>query len=57
MAQFIHTNITNPTITHAGKVMHVIADCIKAIKGVGYSGRIIEMQQLKQLTKLKKQAV
>ena len=32
--QFQHKDITNPTITHQDKIMHAIADCVKAIKGM-----------------------
>jgi hypothetical protein len=32
--QFQHKHITNPSITHANKVMHALADCIKAIQGM-----------------------
>jgi hypothetical protein len=32
--QFQHKRITNPSITHANKVMHGLAECIKAIKGM-----------------------
>jgi hypothetical protein len=32
--QFQHKRITNPSITHADKVMHALAECIKAIQGM-----------------------
>ena len=32
--QFQHKHITNPTITHANKVMHALADCVKALQGM-----------------------
>jgi hypothetical protein len=32
--QFQHKCITNPSITHANKVMHALAECIKAIQGM-----------------------
>jgi hypothetical protein len=32
--QFQHKRITNPSITHANKVMHALAECIKAIQGM-----------------------
>ncbi len=32
--QFQHKRITNPTITHAVKVMHALADCVKALQGM-----------------------
>jgi hypothetical protein len=31
---FEHKGITNPSITHADKVMQVLAECIKAIQGM-----------------------
>jgi hypothetical protein len=37
--QFQHKRITNPTITHANKVMHALADCIKALHGMTSSAR------------------
>ncbi len=32
--QLHHKHITNPSITHANKVMHAQAECIKAIQGM-----------------------
>jgi hypothetical protein len=32
--QFQHKCITNPSITHANKVTHALADCVKAIPGM-----------------------
>ena len=49
-AQFSHKNITKPTITHADKIMAVIADCAKSIKKLGSNNGAGEMQQLLQLT-------
>ena len=37
--QFQHKRITNPTITHTDKVMHALADCIKAIQGMTSNAR------------------
>jgi hypothetical protein len=37
--QFQHKRITNPTITHANKVMHALADCVKALHGMMSSAR------------------
>jgi hypothetical protein len=37
--QFQHKRITNPTITHANKVMHALADCVKALHGMTSSTR------------------
>jgi hypothetical protein len=31
---FQHKRITNPTITHADKMMHALADCVKALQGM-----------------------
>jgi hypothetical protein len=32
--QFQHKRITNPSITHANKMMHALADCVKAIQSM-----------------------
>jgi hypothetical protein len=37
--QFQHKHITNPTITHANKVMHALANCVKALHGMTSSAR------------------
>ncbi len=37
--QFQHKRITNPTITHADKVMHTFAECVKALQGMTGSAR------------------
>jgi hypothetical protein len=37
--QFEHKRITNPTITHANKVIHALADCVKALQGMTGSAR------------------
>ncbi len=37
--QFQHKCITNPTITHADKVMHALADCVKTLQGMMGSAR------------------
>jgi hypothetical protein len=37
--QFQHKRITNPTITHTNKVMHALADCVKALQGMTGSAR------------------
>ena len=50
--QFNHKNITRPTITHANKVMAVIADCAKAIKELSGKNRTEQMQPLLQLTEV-----
>ena len=48
-AQFSHKNITMLTITHADKFMEAIAECAKAIKGIGSRNGKDEMKQLRQL--------
>ena len=47
--QFSHKDITRPNITHADKFMEAIAECVKAIKGIGSRNGKDEMQQLRQL--------
>jgi len=37
--QFQHKRITNPIITHADKVMHALADCVKALQGMTSNAR------------------
>ena len=49
-AQFSHQKITKPTITHADKIMSVIADCNKAIKKMSSNDGADELQQLLKLT-------
>jgi hypothetical protein len=39
MVQFQHKHITNPSITHIDKVMHTLADCVKAIQGLTSKAR------------------
>ena len=48
--QFAHKDITNPTISHADKVIAAIADCARAIKGLSGPNGAEQMQQLLQLT-------
>ena len=48
---FSHKTIMRPTITHADKVMHAIADCVRAIKDINSSHGAKEMRQLVELTK------
>jgi hypothetical protein len=48
--QFQHKCITNPSITHADKVMHALADCIKAIQGMtGKDRHSPAMKDLQQI--------
>ena len=51
-AQFQHKNITNPTVTHADKVMKAIEDCAHTIKGLQTEGNDIDMRQLNKLEEL-----
>jgi hypothetical protein len=37
--QLQHKRITNPSITHADKVMHALAECVKAIQGMTGNAR------------------
>jgi hypothetical protein len=37
--QFQHKRITNPSITHADKVMQALAKCVKAIQGMTVKDR------------------
>ncbi len=43
--QFQRKCITNPTITHANKVMHALADCVKALQGMTGSARNVQAAQ------------
>jgi len=58
--QFQHKRITNPTITHANKVMHALADCVKALQGMTSSTRNSQashgLQHIIQATKAHVQA-
>ena len=48
--QFEHKRITNPSITHANKVMHALADCIKAIQGMtGKDRHSLAMKDLQRI--------
>ena len=44
--QLSHKNITNPTITHADKVMNAISACATALKGVADVKTPKELQDL-----------
>ena len=58
--QFQHKRITNPTITHANKVMHALADCVKALQGMMSSTRnsqaAQDLQRIIEATKAHVQA-
>jgi hypothetical protein len=48
--QFQHKRITNPTITHADKLMQALADCIKALQGMmGITRNSQAAQDLQQI--------
>ena len=48
-AQFQHKHITNPSLTHSDKLMHAIADCHRAIKGLGRGANDADMRDLRRL--------
>ena len=48
--EFRHKRITNPTITHADKVMKAIADCARTITDTNSEQGREEMRQLAELT-------
>ena len=58
--QFQHKRITNPTITHADKVMHALADYVKALQGMTSSTKnsqaAHDLQQIIEATKAHVQA-
>jgi hypothetical protein len=47
-----HKDITNLTITHAGKMMNVISACAAALKGVTGEKMPKEMQDLQETVKI-----
>ena len=44
--QFQHKRITNPSITHANKMMHALADFVKAIQGMKGTDRNLRPQRI-----------
>ncbi len=48
---FKHKNITNPTITHADKVMQALAECIKTITGATGETTAQEVKALQHIVK------
>jgi len=58
--QFQHKRITNPTIIHADKVMHALANCVKALQGMMSSARnsqaAQDLQRIIEATKAHVQA-
>ncbi len=49
--QFKHKNITNPTITHADKVMQALAECAKTITGATGGTTAQEVKDLQSIIK------
>merc|ERR1712086_335197 len=47
-----HKNITNPSITHADKVMHAISACAAALRGVAGGRTPKELQDLQQIIEI-----
>jgi hypothetical protein len=47
--QFMHKNITNPTLTPADKIMNAVANCYKALRGQPNHESDAQLQQMKQL--------
>jgi hypothetical protein len=43
--QFQHQRLTNPTLTHTDKVMHALADWVKALQGMTSSARNLQAAQ------------
>ncbi len=48
---FKHKNITNPTITHADKVMQALAECVKTITGATGGTTAQEAKDLQRIVK------
>ncbi len=48
---FKHKNITNPTITHADKVMQALAECVKTIIGATGGTTAQEVKDLQRIAK------
>ena len=47
--QFKHKHITNPTVTHAGKVMKSLSECVTTIQGLGGGDGNHHMRDLKRV--------
>jgi len=58
--QFQHKHIINPTITHADKVMHALADCVNTLQGTTSRARnsqaAQDLQRIIEATKAHVQA-
>jgi hypothetical protein len=48
---FKHKNITNPTITHADKVMQALVECVKTITGATEGTTAQEVKDLQHIIK------
>ncbi len=48
---FKHKNITNPTVTHADKVMQALAECVKIITGATGGTSAQEVKDLQRIVK------
>ena len=48
--QFQHKNITNPTVTPHDKLMHALADCAKAIKGIENIDTSQDLRDIQRIT-------
>jgi hypothetical protein len=48
---FKHKNITNPTITHADKVMQALAECVKTMRGATGGTTAQEAKDLQHIVK------
>jgi len=48
--QFQHKNITNPSVTPHDKIMHAIADCAKAVKGIQHIDTAQDLRDLLRIT-------
>ena len=55
--QFKHKHITNPTVTHAGKVMKSLSECVTTIQGLGCSNGNHHMRDLKRVFIAAKDAI
>jgi hypothetical protein len=54
---FKHKNITNPTITHANKVMQALAECIKTMTGATGGTTALEAKDLQRIVKATRAAL
>ena len=54
--QLQHKSITNPTISHANKIMAAIVDCTDALKNMGAKVGPVQLSQLNHLVDLTQKA-